>query len=209
LALPDLASSLLASTGSPMTMLTLSVVGAALSGALAFWRRPRMPRFWPLLAVAIVPQVGNLVGIRIPGMFFVAIAVIGIWCIYNRDIPGTAVVAVGIGLNLLVMGFYGGSMPIRADILRALGVVAAPGTVLVGSKDVVIGTSALWLLSDWIILSLKATKVIVSPGDLIIVAGVAWWLLFSHRPEKDQAHADVIDQTDLARTAHTPVAWPE
>jgi hypothetical protein len=192
-----------------MTMLALSIVGALLSGALAFWRRPQMPRFWPLLAVAIVPQVGNLVGIRIPGMFFVAIAVIGIWCIYNRDIPGTAVVAVGIGLNLLVMGFHGGSMPVRADILRSLGVVAAPGTIIVGSKDVVIDTSALWLLSDWIILSLGATKVIVSPGDLIIVAGVAWWLLFSHQPEKDQSHADTIDQTGLARTAHTPVAWPE
>jgi len=192
-----------------MTMLTLSIIGALLSGALAFWRRPQMPRFWPLLVVALVPQVGNLVGIRILGMFFVAIAVIGIWCAYNRDIPGTAVVAVGIGLNLLVMGFHGGSMPIRADILAAFGHVAAPGTVLVGSKDVVIDTSALWLLSDWIILALGAKKVIVSPGDLIIVAGVAWWLLFSHRPEKDQAHADIIDQTGLARAAYTPAPWAE
>jgi len=193
-----------------MTMLTLSIFGALLSGALAFWHRPQMPRFWLLLAVAIVPQVGNLVGIRIPGMFFVAIAVIGIWCIYNRDVPGTAVVAVGIGLNLLVMGFHGGSMPVRADILlRAFGLVAAPGTILVGSKDVVIDSSALWLLSDWIILSLGATKVIVSPGDLIIVAGVAWWLLFSHQPEKDQAHADIIDQTSLAGTSHAPVTWTE
>jgi len=193
-----------------MTMLALSIFGALLSAVLAFWRRPQMPRYWPLLAVAIVPQVGNLVGINIPGMFFVAIAVIGIWCIYNRDIPGTAVVAVGIGLNLLVMGFHNGSMPVRADILLStFGVVAAPGTILVGSKDVVIDTSALWLLSDWIILSLGATKVIVSPGDLIIVAGVAWWLLFSHKPEKDQAHADIIDQTGVARTAYTPAPWAE
>jgi hypothetical protein len=192
-----------------MTMLTLSVVGAALSGALAFWRRPRMPRFWPLLAVAIVPQVGNLVGIRIAGMFFVAIAVIGIWCAYNRDIPGTAVVAIGIGLNLLVMGFHGGSMPIRADVLASLGRVAAPGTLLAGSKDVVIGTSALWLLSDWIILALGAKQVVVSPGDLIIVAGVAWWLLFSRQPEKDQVHADIIDQAGLARAANAPTAWAE
>ena len=193
-----------------MAMLTLSMIGALLSGALAFWRRPRMPRYWPLLAVAIVPQVGNLVGIRIPGMFFVAIAVIGIWCAYNRDIVGTTVVAVGIGLNLLVMGFHGGSMPIRADILlRAFGVVAVPGTVLVGSKDVVIDTSALWLLSDWIILALGSKKVVVSPGDLIIIAGVAWWLLFSHKPEKDQAHADFIDQTGFARTAYTPAPWAE
>jgi hypothetical protein len=193
-----------------MAMLTLSVIGALLSVALAFWRRPQMPRYWPLLVVAIVPQVGNLVGIRIPGMFFVAIAVIGIWCAYNRVIPGTAVVAIGIGLNLLVMAFHGGSMPIRADVLlRTFGVVAVPGTVLLGSKDVVIDTSALWLLSDWIILALGAKKVVVSPGDLIIVAGVAWWLLFSHQPEKDQSHADIIDQTGLARTAYTPTSWAE
>lgn len=192
-----------------MTMLTLSIIGAVLSGALAFWRRPKLPRYWPLLVIALVPQVGNLVGIRIPGMFFVAIAVIGIWCAYNRAIPGTAVVAVGIGLNLLVMGFHGGLMPIRADVLTTFGLVAAPGTVLVGSKDVVIDTSALWLLSDWIILAIGARKVVVSPGDLIIVAGVAWWLLFSHRPEKEQAHADIIDQTGLARAAYTPAPWAE
>ena len=142
-------------------------------------------------------------------MFFVAIAVIGIWCAYNRDIAGTAVVAAGIGLNLLVMGFHGGSMPIRANILATLGQVAAPGTILVGSKDVVIDTSALWLLSDWIILALGGKKVVVSPGDLIIVAGVAWWLLFSHQPGKDQAHADIIDQTGLARAAYTPAPWAE
>jgi len=192
-----------------MTMLTLSIIGAMLSGALAFWCRPQLPRYWPLLVIALVPQVGNLVGIRIPGMFFVAIAVIGIWCAYNRAIPGTAVVAVGIGLNLLVMGFHGGLMPIRADVLTTFGLVAAPGTVLVGSKDVVIDTSALWLLSDWIILAIGAKKVVVSPGDLIIVAGVAWWLLFSHRPEKEQAHADIIDQTGLARAAYTPAPWAE
>ena len=191
-----------------MTMLTLSAIGAVLSGALAFWRRPKMPRYWPLLAIAIVPQVGNLAGIRIVGMFFVAIAVIGIWCLYNRDIAGTAVVAAGIGLNLLVMGFHGGSMPIRADVLlHAFGVVAVPGTILVGSKDVVIDTSALWLLSDWIILAFGGKKVVVSPGDLIIVAGVVWWLLFSHQPEKD--HADFIDQAGIARATHTSATWAE
>jgi hypothetical protein len=100
-------------------------------------------------------------------------------------------------------------MPIRADILASLGQVAAPGTILVGSKDVVIDTSALWMLSDWIILALGAKKVVVSPGDLIIVAGVAWWLLFSHQAKKDQAHANIIDQTGLARAAYTPAPWAE
>jgi hypothetical protein len=192
-----------------MTMLTLSVFGALLSGVLAFWRRPRMPRYWPLLAVAAVPQIGNLAGVRVPGMFFIAIAVIGIWCAYNRTIPGTAIVGLGIGLNLLVMAIHDGMMPIRADVLAAFGYVAAPGTVLVGSKDVVIDSSALWLLSDWIMLSLGGARVVVSPGDLIIVAGVAWWLLFSHQPEKRQAHADIVHQTGLARAAHAPASRAE
>jgi hypothetical protein len=192
-----------------MTMLMLSVFGGLLSGALAFWRRPQMPRYWPLLAAAAVPQIGNLAGIRIQGMFFAAIAIIGIWCVYNRTIPGTWVVAVGIGLNLLVMGFHDGLMPIRADGLAAFGYSAAPGTVLVGSKDVVIDTSALWMLSDWIILPLGVTKVVVSPGDLIIVAGVVWWLLCSPQPEKRQAHVDTLNQTSHARTAHAPASRAE
>ncbi|HEU5102910.1 MAG TPA: DUF5317 family protein [Roseiflexaceae bacterium] len=190
-------------------MLTLSVLGALLSGALAFWRRPQMPRYWLLLAVAAVPQIGNLAGIRVPGMFFIAIAVVGIWCVYNRTIPGTAIVAIGIGLNLLVMGFHDGLMPIRADIAASLGYVATPGTALIGSKDVVIDTSPLWLLSDWIFVAVGDTKVVVSPGDLIIVAGVAWWLLFSHQPKKGQAHADIVNQTSLARAAHAPASRAE
>jgi hypothetical protein len=192
-----------------MTMLTLAMVGALLSGALALWRRPRMPRFWPLLAVAAVPQLGNMLRLQIPGMFFIAMATIGIWCLYNRAIRGTLIVAVGIGLNLLVMTFHGGAMPIRADVLASLGHVAAPGTMMIGSKDVVVEGSPLWLLSDWIVLPLGGAKVVLSPGDLIIVAGVAWWLLFSHQPEKDQAHADTLNQASLARAPHAPATRPE
>jgi len=190
-------------------MLTLSVLGALLSGALAFWRRPQAPRFWPLLAIAAAPQLMNLVGIQLPWMFFTAIAVIGIWCVYNRAIPGTLVVAAGIGLNLLVMAFHSGAMPIRADVLTSLGYAATPGALLAGSKDIIVHSSALWLLSDWIVLSFKSMEVIASPGDLIIVAGVAWWLLFSHQPEKDRDHANTLNHTDLARTAHTPVTGAE
>jgi hypothetical protein len=188
-------------------MLTLSVLGALLSGILALWRRPQMPRYWPLLAVAMVPQLGSLLGIRIPGMFFVAIAVIGIWCLYNRTIPGTSIVTVGIGLNLLIMALYGGAMPIRADILASLGYPAEAGAMLM--KDVVVESSALWLISDWIVLSLGTKTVIISPGDLIIVVGVAWWLLFSHQPEKDRDHADIVDQARLARAAHASVTRTE
>ena len=50
-----------------MTILTL-YLGCSLAGAaLALWRPPRMPRYWLLLAIAAVPQLGSLLGIWIAG----------------------------------------------------------------------------------------------------------------------------------------------
>src|SRR5581483_5281821 len=152
-----------------MVMLAIALAGAVCSAAFAFWRTPQLPRYWPLLAIALVPQIGNLFNLRIPGMFFVAIAAVLVWCVCNWRLRGAAIVALGVSLNLIVMAFHGGAMPIRTDVLASLGHVAAPGTALAGSKDVVVDASALWVLSDWIVLPLGRSVVVVSPGDLILV----------------------------------------
>ena len=47
---------------------------AALAGAmLALLRPPRMPRYWLLLAIAAVPQIGSIYGVWLPGMFLVSV----------------------------------------------------------------------------------------------------------------------------------------
>jgi hypothetical protein len=192
-----------------MLMLAIALAGALCSAALAFWRAPQLPVYWPLLAIALVPQIGNLFGLRIPGMFFVAIAAVLIWCICNWRLRGASIVALGVGLNSLVMAFHGGAMPIRADVLASIGQVAAPGAALAGSKDVVVDASALWVLSDWIVLPLGRSVVVVSPGDLILVAGVLWWLLMSHQAEKEDTYVNVGRHPDVAGATYSAATRPE
>ena len=187
----------------------MALIGALCSAALAFWRAPLAPRYWPLLAIAAVPQIGSLFGITIPGMLFGAMLAVLIWSFCNRAVRGAAIIGLGAGLNLLVMAFHGGAMPIRADVLAAIGQIAAPGTLLAGSKDVVIQTSPFWLLSDWIVVSLGASTIVASPGDLVVVVGIVYWLLFSRQSEKDNSHVDIGRNSDVAGTTFAATTRPK
>jgi Family of unknown function (DUF5317) len=169
-----------------MTVLTLYLLCALAGAALSLWRPPRMPRYWLLLAIAAVPQLGSLLGIWIPGMFLVSVTAIFVWCLCNRTIAGVPAVAVGVIMNLVVMAFHGGAMPIQAEILARIGHSFVPGTLLMGSKDIVVQSAALWLLSDWLVLPAGATTFVASPGDLVVIVGVIWWLLLSHQEERDR-----------------------
>src|SRR5262245_3890054 len=121
-----------------MFVITLAAVGAVLAAVLAIWRQPHLPRYGLLLVIAVVPQIGSILGVRIAGMFLISIGTIGLWCYCNCRIPGVGIVALGMGLNSLVMAIHGGAMPIHRDLLAQLGHLAAPGTLLPYSKDVVI-----------------------------------------------------------------------
>jgi hypothetical protein len=111
-----------------------------------------------------------------------------VWFLCNWKIAGLPLVALGIGLNFLVMAFYGGSMPIQTDVLAQSGSVVPSGVMPLGSKNVVVQSSPLWLLSDWIILPIGGLTLIASPGDVITLAGIIWWLLLSRRVEQEQAY---------------------
>ena len=172
-----------------MTTLLLLYLACALVGTtLALLRPPRMPRYAPLLAIAAVPQIGSLFGIWIPGMFLISVAAFCIWCLWNRNIPGVLIVALGVMLNLLVMAFNDGAMPIHAAVLAAAGDGAPAGALLWGSKDVVVRSAPLAALSDWMIFSSGAHKLIASPGDLIAAAGILYWLLFSCSTKERHSH---------------------
>ena len=84
------------SASNAMTILTLYVCCSLAGAALALWRPPQMPRYWLLLAIAAVPQLGSLLGIWIPGMFLVSVTAIFIWCLCNRALAGIPVVAAGV-----------------------------------------------------------------------------------------------------------------
>jgi len=176
-----------------MSLLVLALAGvlAALAAGLALWRSPQLPRVWPLLAIALTPLVGSILNLRLPGMFFVSMGAIGLWCLWNRGIAGIPLLAIGVSLNLVAMAAHGGAMPIYVDVLARLGQIVTPGTVLHASKDVAVASSPLWVLSDWMVLSFGRSAIILSPGDLLVIIGIAWWLLYSRDPRKDERYARI------------------
>lgn len=168
-----------------MSVLLLYLMCALGGAALAFWRAPQLPRYNLLLAIAAVPQLGMLLDVRIPAMFWVSVAAVMLWCWCNRAVSGIPAVSVGVAMNLLVMALHGGAMPIHADTLARLGMQAAPGVLLSGSKDVVVQTALLGLFADWLVLPAGAATFVLSPGDLVVAIGVVWWLLFSRLERVD------------------------
>jgi hypothetical protein len=175
------------------TVVIIYLVCTGVGTAVALLRPPLMPRYNLLLLIAVVPQIGSLLSIWIPGMFLVSVAAFCMWCLWNRNIAGVLIVAIGVMLNMLVMASYGGAMPIYSDVLAGVGHPLPHGSVMIGSKDVVVRSASLAPLSDWIVLLSGTRTIIASPGDLIAIAGIAYWLLFSHPIKEGDTH-DVISR---------------
>jgi hypothetical protein len=159
-----------------MTVVRLYLACTLAAAVLAYWQMPPLPRRNLFLVIAAAPQVGSLFGIRSSGLFLVSVIAFACWCLFNLRLDGVPLIAVGVGLNVLAMVFHDGAMPIQADILTRLGVEATPGMILRGSKGVVVQSAVLWPLSDWIVLPIGSRTLITSPGDLIAISGIVWWL---------------------------------
>ncbi len=167
-----------------MTLLLIYASIALAGVGIAFWRQPALPHAWPLLAIAAAPQLLSMVGVRGLGLFLVTCSALGLWCWRNRRLPGVALVTVGFALNLLVMGLHGGAMPIHSESLAALGHTASVGTALADSKDVVVNDATLGFLGDWIVVTWLPIHFVASPGDLLVLLGIARWLLSGNAPRR-------------------------
>jgi Family of unknown function (DUF5317) len=170
-----------------MTLPLVYLAGALLVGACAFWLPVPRFRAWPLLALAALPQAVTLIGMGGPLPTLLSGAALALWGWENRAIPGIALIIGGSLLNLGTMLVHGGAMPIHPATLARIGIVASPGMALAGSKDVVADLPATALLGDWIILPLERIYLVVSPGDLLVVAGISAWLFAGHQ-EQRSAH---------------------
>lgn len=95
----------------------------------------------------------------------------------NWHTPGIFLMAIGVGLNLLVITANLGRMPVEREAARAVGAsrfyesAAAPGPHRhMRAED---GARLRWL-DDRIPLPWRQ---VISAGDVILVTGAAWWLL--------------------------------
>jgi hypothetical protein len=180
-----------------MHLLTLGLACAvaASAAAVTFWRTPRMPRDSYLLLVALLPLVASIAGIQLPWLFLLSMVSVGVWGMRNRRVGGIPLVVAGVCLNVLAMVLHGGRMPIETSVLARLGEAVSPGTALHGSKDIAVESSRLWVLSDWIVLSARGYSFVVSPGDVLVMAGLFWWLLADRGMRKDKTHAGCSSRT--------------
>jgi hypothetical protein len=99
---------------------------------------------------------------------------------FNRRIPGALIFAAGLSLNLIVIIAFGGRMPVLLP--RDADPNSAVLALLRGGLDplhVALGQpQGLWFLGDILTIpSIGGHSSLVSVGDLLMAAGVAWLII--------------------------------
>jgi hypothetical protein len=150
------------------------LVGYGRGGSLE--RLGRLPLQRPVLVVAaLVFQVlGALAGgWRYPAGLALSALLAGLFLVLNRTIAGLALVGGGLVLNALVVGLNG-AMPVSVD---------AAGRAGISTQDIISGAdprheladsgTRLRLIGDVVPVAMPLRPEVVSPGDVLIAAGLA------------------------------------
>lgn len=146
--------------------LGLLLAGAAVQALLV------RPASLPLLSsspVIALPPVGAL-------LYIASLASLLVFGYTNRHNLGIALIATGLLLNTVVIAANGGQMPVAPEKISFLGPGQAEmwqegGAWL--SKTVAGPDTRIMLLGDWILVpQMSGHPAILSPGDLLIVAGI-------------------------------------
>ncbi len=188
-------------------ILILGIAAGWLCGLTRSWitgqpyRVPEFRKIW-LIVAAVLPQ---LLIFQIPftarwfsstwaaAVLVASQLVLLIFVWYNRDRVGVLVLGLGLVLNLVVILFNGGLMPIAPETAQALFPEVPFSVWQIGtrpgrSKNILlpVGDTRLAWLSDSILLpEWFPWNRALSPGDLLIVLGV-FWLLAVENPEKSR-----------------------
>ena len=110
-------------------------------------------------------------------IYVLSLALLAIWVAANWRIPGMALIAIGLALNVAVIAANGGHMPVLPEAARLAGQYEAlaadqPNTskhLLMASEQV-----RLWLLSDIIVIPHGVPgAAVLSIGDLALTVGIA------------------------------------
>jgi hypothetical protein len=122
--------------------------------------------------------IGDAGALGSAGLIVSQLLVIG-FLASNWQLPGTALVAVGLMMNAVVMA-ANGAMPVDPVAIQALGIEGA--TVPLGKHTLLTGSTRLpWLADIWPVPPLRS---IISAGDVVLAAGMIpiTHALMTHRP---------------------------
>jgi len=157
-----------------VVLLAAVVVGRLAGGDLE--RLGRLPlRGKRLVLAGLLCQVtGTLVGGPVYAAGLAASAALALaFLVVNRGARGTGLVGLGVAANALVVG-VNGAMPVSLDAAGRAGVGVGP--ILLGEDprhEVSGEDTRLRLLSDVVPVPLPLRPQVVSPGDVLVAAGLA------------------------------------
>jgi hypothetical protein len=132
-------------------------------------------RYGVLVVLAVLVQLGGGLagGTAYPLGLTVSVLLVAVFLGFNRSIPGVGLVALGLLANALVVGLNG-AMPVSAW---------ASGEARISTQDLLTGAdprhelataaTALRPLGDVIPVLMPMRPEVVSPGDVLIAAGLA------------------------------------
>lgn len=124
------------------------------------------------------------------GIWLLAMTALVVLALRNAAVPGMLLVAVGVALNLMVIGLNAG-MPVSE---RAVRFVTRSESVEIPYDLVhrpMTGDTLLPALADVIpVPGPKGLRAVVSVGDLLLVSGVGWLLFVATSEGAKQSHSD-------------------
>lgn len=146
-------------------------LGLLLGGRVTRLAGLPLRRTW-LVPVALVVQAGGaLLGLRLS--LAPAFALVGVFLIVNRGVRGLPLVGLGLLANSLVIGLNA-AMPVSLSATAVAGISTQDILTGADSRHVVAdGTTHLRWLGDVVPVLLPVHPEVVSPGDVLVAAGLA------------------------------------
>lgn len=179
-----------------MFLLASVVVGLA-AGLLRAWITHRSPQsydirsswlilfaFLPQLIFFVLPTKASVPDSLAPAALIASQIGLLLFAIVNLKIPGFWILTIGLALNLTVILFNGGLMPISPATAMTIFPDAPSGALVLGErlgtgKDILLAVehTRLWFLSDRFLIPYgPGYFVAFSLGDVFVTSGIIWVL---------------------------------
>jgi hypothetical protein len=176
------------------------VAGLAAGGRIANLLSARV-RFGALIVLALILRVGTqflldegvavVDQLRLP-LFVSAFAVLTVALWLNRSQPGLLLATVGVAMNGLAITVNGGYMPVYVPAIEVAGLTMADfSSSFHVALPETLGLDFLLMagpIGDILPLPVPVLANVISTGDVLLAAGIAWFLFSSiahGRPEAD------------------------
>jgi hypothetical protein len=186
----------------------LAVSAALLMGAAGLAQvRLRAVR---LLVAAAVVQVGTSTlapgsGVARSTALVLTTVLVGLFVYGNWRVAGTPLIVIGLLLNVVVVTLNG-AMPVSVGAAERAGLTRGDlGLAQDAMREPQTGSTLLGWLGDVVPVALPWWPQVVSPGDVLVAAGVGL-LLVSARGDQRRRRVVPVEEAQIARRANRPDA---